>query len=253
MTLETLEATSDSVTGAARGGVMRLMRHTGTGGRGIAKRLILLISLASAWALAAADPFRFSTQAQKDQEAEQAAEAQRADSIRQLVSIPCRDRLKNRKILQLVAEHRQGRWLTEQDRYEQLISIVDTRMRALGLSTYTQQQIKASVAQAEVDAYFNNDPDGALAASKRLAADYILRGDITTTTGVNRLVGVNEVAVDVQLTLSSASGRQLSSVDGHSDSYSGLDTLGTATALLKQQADQLVAQLYNDYCRKADR
>jgi hypothetical protein len=104
-----------------------------------------------------------------------------------------------------------------------------------------------------VDAYFNNDPDGALAASKRLAADYILRGDITTTTGVNRLVGVNEVAVDVQLTLSSASGRQLSSVDGHSDSYSGLDTLGTATALLKRQADQLVAQLYNDYCRNADR
>jgi hypothetical protein len=231
---------------------MRLMRHAITGAGEIAKRLILFVSLAGA-TVAAADPFHFSTQVQKEQEAEQAAETQRADAIQQLVSVPCRGRLKNRKILQLVAEHREGRWLTDQDRYEQLISIVDARMRALGLSTYTQQQIKASIAQAEVDAYFNNDPDGALAASKRLAADYILRGDITTTTGFNRVVGVKEVAVDVQLTLSSASGRQLSAVDGHSESYSGLDSLGTATALLKRQADQLVAQLYNDYCRKADR
>jgi hypothetical protein len=228
------------------------MRQAERRGGEIAKRLILLISLALASTAAAADPFSFSTQAQKDRQAEEATEAQRADSIRQLVSVACRGRLKHRKILQLVAEHRQGRWLTEQDRYEQLISIVDGRMQALGMSTYSPEQIRASVAQAEVDAYFNNDPDGALAASKRLAADYILRGDITTTTGVNRLVGVNEVAVDVQLTLSSASGRQLSSVDGHSDSYSGLDTLGTATALLKRQADQLVARLYNDYCRKAD-
>jgi hypothetical protein len=86
-----------------------------------------------------------------------------------------------------------------------------------------------------------------------LAADYILRGDITMTTRVNRLVGVREVAVNVQLTLSSASGRQLSLVDAHSESFSTLDTLATATALLKRQADQLVAQLYNDYCRKADR
>jgi hypothetical protein len=151
-----------------------------------------------------------------------------------------------------MAEHREGRWLTEQDRYGRLTSIIDTRMRALGLGTYTQEQITSSIAQAEVDAYFNNDPDGALAASKRLAADYILRGDLTMTTGVNEVVGVREVAVDLQLTLSSASGRQLSAVDAHSAAYSSVDTLGTASALLKRQADRLVAQLYNDYCRKAD-
>jgi hypothetical protein len=189
---------------------------------------------------------------EQEQADEQAAEAQRAESIRELVSIPCRDRLKNRKILQLMAEHREGRWLAEQDRYGRLTSIIDTRMRALGLGTYTKEQITSAVAQAEVDAYFNNDPDGALAASKRLAADYILRGDLTMTTGFNQVVGVREVAVDLQLTLSSASGQQLSAVDAHSESYSSVDTLGTASALLKRQADQLVAQLYNDYCRKAD-
>jgi hypothetical protein len=218
----------------------------------IARQLIVLASITCTAAAPAAEPFHFSTRVEQEQAAEQAAEAQRAESILQLVSVPCRDRLKNRKILQLMAEHREGRWLTEQDRFGRLTSIIDTRMRALGLGTYTQEQITSAVAQAEVDAYFNNDPDGALAASKRLAADYILRGDLTMTTGVNQVVGVREVAVDLQLTLSSASGQQLSAVDAHSESFSSVDTLGTASALLKRQADQLVAQLYNDYCRKAD-
>jgi hypothetical protein len=234
---------------------MRLTHHAFARCRGIATRLTLRAFLAATGALAAAEPFHFSTRAQQEQEqaAEQAAENQRVDSIRQMVSVPCRDRLKNRKILQLIGEHRGGRWLTEQDRYGRLTSIIDARMQALGLGTYTQEQIRSAIAQAEVDAYFSNNPDGALAASRRLAADYILRGDITMTTGINDLVGVREVAVYVQLTLSSASGRQLSSVDAHSESYSTLDTLATATALLKRQADQLVAQLYNDYCRNADR
>jgi hypothetical protein len=218
----------------------------------IARQLIVLASIIGTAADPAEEPFRFSARVEQEQAAEQAAEAQRAESIRQLVSVPCRDRLKNRKILQLMAEHREGRWLTEQDRFGRLTSIIDTQMRALGLGTYTQQQITSAVAQAEVDAYFNNDPDGALAASRRLAADYILRGDLTMTTGVNQVVGVREVAVDLQLTLSSASGQQLSAVDAHSESFSSVDTLGTASALLKRQADQLVAQLYNDYCRKAD-
>jgi len=218
----------------------------------IARQLIVLASIIGTAADPAEEPFRFSARVEQEQAAEQAAEAQRAESIRQLVSVPCRDRLKNRKILQLMAEHREGRWLTEQDRFGRLTSIIDTQMRALGLGTYTQEQITSAVAQAEVDAYFNNDPDGALAASRRLAADYILRGDLTMTTGVNQVVGVREVAVDLQLTLSSASGQQLSAVDAHSESFSSVDTLGTASALLKRQADQLVAQLYNDYCRKAD-
>jgi hypothetical protein len=217
-----------------------------------ARQLTLLASIAVVGAVRAAEPFSFSIQLQQEQAAEQAAAAQRAASIRELVSIPCRDRLKNRKILQLMAERREGRWLAEQVRYGRLTSIIDTRMRALGLGTYTQEQITSNIAQAEVNAYFNNDPDGALAASKRLAADYILRGDLTITTDINAIVGIHEVAVDLQLTLSSASGRQLSAVDAHSEVYSSVDTFGTASALLKQQADKLVAQLYNDYCRKAD-
>jgi hypothetical protein len=78
-----------------------------------------------------------------------------------------------------------------------------------------------------------------------------MRGSISTRVRVNPVVQVNEVDVNVQLTLSGADGRVLSQVDTHTDSYSGSDTLGTAFALIRAQADRMVAQLYNDYCRKA--
>lgn len=194
------------------------------------------------------EPFSFSGQAAKDQAQQDADAAARAQSIQNLVSVPCRQRLKDRRILLLIGEQSSGRWLTAQDRYGQFIRIIDTRLKGLGLKTYTQEEIKASIAQAEVDAYFNNDPDAALSASKRLGASYILRGVINSRAGVNPVVGVNEVALNINLTLSGTDGRVLSDVSTHSDSYSGSDTLATALDLVKDQADPLVAQLYNDYC-----
>jgi hypothetical protein len=205
----------------------------------------------TAGAQSAPDNFRFSTEAEKARAADQAADLARAQEIEKLVSVPCRRRLKNRRILQLVAERSADRWQTTQDRYGPFFQLIDSRLRALGLNTFTQEQIREKIAQAEVDAYFNNDPDAALAASKQLAADYVMRGIISSRAGVNPVVQVREVAVNVELTLSGADGRVLSQVDAHADAYSGNDTLGTALALLREQADHLVAQLYNDYCRKA--
>jgi hypothetical protein len=198
-----------------------------------------------------ADPFSFSADAAKQRADDAAAQARQAQQIQQLVSVPCQRRLKDRKILQLIGERTATQLRTRQDRYASLFNIIDARLRALGLKTYTQEQIRQKIAQAEVDAYFKNDPDAALAASKRLAADYVLRGSISTTTGVNPVVQVNEVAVNIELTLSAADGRVLSTVSAHSDSYSGQDTLRTAVTLVREQADPLVAQLYNDYCRNA--
>jgi hypothetical protein len=203
----------------------------------------------TAVASSSADTFSFSSAAAKAQDKEQADAANQAQAVRQLVSAPCQQRLKNRRILLLIAEHSGDEWLARQDRYEPLLRVIESRLKALGLKTYTQQQIKADVAQAEVDAYFRNDPDAALAASKRLGANYVLRGSITSQAGINPVVRVNEVAVKIDLTLSGVDGRVLSDVSSHSDSYSGSDTLGTALALVREQADPLVAQLYNDYCR----
>src|SRR6266480_3682193 len=67
---------------------------------------------------------------------------------------------------------------------------INTRLRALGLKTYTPEEIRRQIAQAEIDAYFRNDPDAALAASKRLGASFILRGLISSQATRNPMMAV---------------------------------------------------------------
>jgi hypothetical protein len=212
--------------------------------------LLTAIWLLSACGPAGADTFSFSGQAAKEKAQQEADAAARAQTIQTLVSVPCDQRQKNQRILFLVGEQQSGQWQTDQGRFGEFVSVIDKRLKSLGLKTFTQQEIKSSIAQAEVDAYFKNDPDAALSASKRLGANHILRGVISTRSGVNPVVQVNEVAVNIDLTLSEADGRVVSDVSAHSDSYSGSDTLATALDLVKQQADLLVAQLYNGYCSR---
>jgi len=195
--------------------------------------------------------FSFSEEDAKSK-ADNAAEADaNAQKVQDLVSAPCRNRLKNQKIMTLIAERTSNGWQTAQDRYGPHFQAINNRLRALGLKTYTQEEIRAQVAQAQIDAYFKNDPDAALAASRRLGANYVLRGNITTQTGINPTLNINEVSVNLGFTLSTSSGKILSDVSAQSSSYSGTDTLGMALTLVNEKADLLVAQLYNDYCQKA--
>ena len=221
------------------------------GGLAFIFSVVLCLCGRSASEAAAGDQFNFSSEAAKDQQKADADAAARAQSIQALTSVPCPQRIKNQKILLLVGEQSSGRWLTSQDRYGQLIGVLDARLKGLGLKPYSEQEIKASIAQAEVEAYFNNDPDAAVSASKRLGAGYLLKGSITQRAGINPAVGVKEVDINIDLTLSAIDGRVLSDVSAHSGSYSGSDTLGTALQLVKQQADLLVAQLYSDFCQNA--
>jgi hypothetical protein len=90
-----------------------------------------------------------------------------------------------------------------------------------------------------------------LAASRKLGADYVVKGEISSRTGVNPVTQIDEVSVNIELALETAGGHALSEVEAHSDSYSGSDTMRTAAALVREHADALVGQLYNDYCSKA--
>jgi hypothetical protein len=166
------------------------------------------------------------------------------------VSAACRNRLKGGRILFLMGEQQGDQWLAGQDRFQPLMQIMDNRLRNMGFTIFTPAQIKASIAQAEIDAYFKNDPDAALAASKKLGANFVLRGAISSQAGVNAVVQVNEVAVNIDMTLSGTDGRTISEVSARTDSYSGTDTLHTAVALVNEQADRLVARLANDYCQQ---
>ena len=117
--------------------------------------------------------------------------------------------------------------------------------------TYTPEEIKRQIAQAEIDAYFRNDPDAALSASRRLGASFVLRGLISSQATQNPMMNVNQVSVNMGFTLTASNGRMISDTEAHSSSYAGADVGQMALTLVNEKADEVVATLYADYCRNA--
>jgi hypothetical protein len=171
--------------------------------------------------------------------------------VSQQLATPCKDALKDRKIMVVIGERSSRGISAQQSSYSPHFNSINQRLRNLGLKTYTQQEITAQVAQAEIDAYFRNDPDAALNASKKMGADFILRGTISSRTAINPVLRIPEVYVNMGFTLSAADGRTISDVSASAESYSGTDTLGMALTLVNEQASGVVARLYSDYCRNA--
>jgi hypothetical protein len=211
------------------------MRHT----------LIVLLASIAMCSGALAQGFKFSN----DDNAEKALEAEQQAKVQALLASPCRAKIKNQKIMVLIGESRDGYLQTSQSSYSGHFDALNARLQGLGLKTVTQAQIKAQIAQAEIDAYFKNNPDAALSASKRLSAQYILRGLISSQAGYNTIVRVNQVSIRMAFTLTDSNGRILSQTSAENASYAGVDTSGMALTLINEKADEVVAQLYSDYCR----
>jgi len=209
--------------------------------------LIALLTTASlcGGALAQTPGFKFSNEDTADQQREAETQAK----VQAILASPCRSKIKNQKVMVLIGESRNGYIQAVQSSYGGPFDALNARLQRVGLKTVTQAQIKAQVAQAEIDAYFKNDADAALSASKRLSAQYILRGLISTETGYNRIVRVNQVNIRMNFTLTDASGRTLAQASAENASYAGMDTAGMALTLVNEKADEVVAQLYGDYCR----
>jgi hypothetical protein len=183
---------------------------------------------------------------------EAASQAQRQATISAELATPCRDKIRNRKIMVLIAEERDGFFSASQGTYSRHVEAVNAKLRSVGLKTYTPEQIRKQIAQEEIDAYFKNDPDRALSASRRLAAQYVLRGVIASSAVRNRVVNVNQVSVNLDFTLTdAASGKPISMASASNASYAGSDTSGMALTLIGERADDVVARLYGEYCRNA--
>jgi hypothetical protein len=209
----------------------------------------LLVALfASVGALA--QGFRFSNP-DDSEEREAAARDQR---IAEHLAVECRRDLLNKKIMVVIGE-RQSNGVVEarQENYGPHYQAINRRLQALGLRTYTPEQIKRQIAQAEIDAYFRNDPDAALAASRKLGASFVLRGLISAETTRNPMMAVNQVSLNMGFTLTASNGRVISDAQATASSYAGADVRRMAQALVDEQADEVVAKLYGDYCRNAAR
>ena len=129
--------------------------------------LAMLVPLATAPALG--QGFKFS----QPDTAAQAEEEARRDRIAQQLSTPCRADLKGRKIMVMIGERQSNGVISaQQQNFGPHFQAINSRLRSLGLATYTPEEIRKQIAQAEIDAYFRNDPDAALAAAKRLRRQF---------------------------------------------------------------------------------
>ena len=168
------------------------------------------------------------------------------------LSTPCRADLKGKKIMLIIGEERSNGYIAaQQQNYGPHYQAINGRLRAMGLQTFTPEEIRRQIAQAEIDAYFKNDPDAALSAARRLGASFILRGLISSQAVPSIIAAVNTVTVSFAFTLTGANGRIISEVTASSSSYSGTDISRMAATLVGEQIDEVVAKLYGDYCRNA--
>jgi hypothetical protein len=206
----------------------------------------LLALLATGPALA--QGFKFS----QPDDTERLENEARQNRIAEQLSTPCRASIKDKKIMVVIGQQQSnGVIVAQQQNYGPHFQAINTRLRGLGLKTYTPEEIRRQIAQAEIDAYFRNDPDAALAASKKLGASFVLRGLITAQSGMNPMMAVNQVSINMDFTLYGGNGRVVADAHANSSSYSGADVQHMALTLVNEKADEVVAQLYADYCRNA--
>ena len=199
---------------------------------------------------AQAQGFKFSDP-DSSEKADKDAQDKRNAQVQDMLAAPCLNRIKNQKIMVVIAENKDGFISANQAVYNTHVSAINDRLQGLGLRTFTAAQIRAQVAQAEINSFFKNDPDVAISASRRLAAQYILRGVITSSTHRNSIINVNQVSIGMKFTLTGANGRMISQASASNESYAGHDVSGMALTLVYESAKEVVAKLYSDHCKAA--
>src|SRR6266436_7546198 len=113
--------------------------------------LMALASLAAVPALA--EGFKFGQPDESDRIEKEAREDRIADQL----STPCRAGIKDKKIMVVIGERQSnGVIAAQQQNYGRHFQAINSRLRGLGLKTFTPEEIKRQVAQAEIDAYFRN-------------------------------------------------------------------------------------------------
>jgi hypothetical protein len=208
-------------------------------------RLIALaVALGTGFCAPLANAFSFAEEEAKDK----AAAAPRPGSGGTAIPAACRDRLQKEKVMVLVAERGNNGINADQGRYGTHFQGIDRRLQKYGMRTMSQDEIRKQVAQAEIDAHFRNDPDAALQASQKHGASLTLRGVISSRRGVNPMLRINEVYINMGFTLVGPDGRYIAEASASSDSYAGGDTVGMAATLINEQADGVVRRLLNGYC-----
>ncbi|MFO7760160.1 MAG: hypothetical protein R6V20_00905 [Desulfobia sp.] len=168
----------------------------------------------------------------------------------QLSSINCPEKLKSQRIALIIAEEQEiHNWHLRQREYRPFYQVINRGLQNLGLKICSPAKLKKQVAEKEIKALIRGDTEAALKASRQLEADYFIKGLISRRSRLNRLVGIQEVFVSMDFTLSDREGRVISQSRAGSASFSGADTTSAALQLIEKNADRVVAELYRDLCK----
>ena len=183
-------------------------------------------------------------------ESEKPAPPDAAPGKKSIVLRPeCSARLKNKRVVAVIGErHLERGYEVDPSRYTGIINELNTRLNAIGLRTLTPKELTEQVAQAEQEAILANDIEAAMTASKRLNAQFTLKGLIASRVQKNPVVGIDEVFVTLQLSLMDAGGRKIAGSRIEGATFSGADTVAALYNLVEEQADQAVAEIYEGYC-----
>lgn len=202
----------------------------------------ILLSLMLGLGMTAVQAFSFADEEAKDKAAN-ARSAKAAGSV----SVACKERLRQERVLVLVAERGNDGLMTDQGRFGRHFQSLDRRLQKQGMQTFSQEEIKQRIAQPEVDSHFRNDPEAPRSAGKQ-GASLILRGVINSRRAINPVLKINEVYINMAFTLLGTDGRVIAEASSRSDAYSGGDTLAMAQTLVEEQADGVVRRLLSGYC-----
>ena len=198
---------------------------------------------------ALAKGFSFSESEAADAAELQAGADAQQQEIETLLAMPCREKIAGKKVAVLVAERKSGGGVSANlQNYGVMFGEINQRLREVGFTTYTQEEITNQIAQAQIEAQFSNNPDDAISAARRLGASVILRGLVESRTSFNPVAKVNEVAVDMSFTMVNSAGKQLGQVTVSADSFAGADVTAVAMRLVKENARLVAAKLYAAGC-----
>lgn len=89
---------------------------------------------------------------------------------------------------------------------------------------------------------------GVRLAANKTGSDFVVRGRITGTQGVNRALGINEVDLTADFTLLLKNGNAVASTSAYGSSFAGSNRQQAIRALWDEKSEEVVGHLFGDYC-----
>lgn len=139
-------------------------------------------------------------------------EGQATIKAAEFLSIGCRDLIRNKRVLLAIDDRTGGGEVIRQ--------ALEAKLKSIGMKL----------------------------SPNRSAADFIVRGKITASHGVNRLIGINEVDLTADFTLLLKNGNAVASTSAYGASFAGANRQQAVRALWEEKSEEVVGRLFGDYC-----